>query len=94
MDRRAIDQLLSRDYEVGNRVVKLTCAMAIPNPRIRRPIMKRATWKPMQIKATPTIMMLQPMTTPVRRPRISAVYGTMGDAVVDVLELFGNYVHL
>ena len=56
--------------------------MAIPKPSTMRPIIKVAMWKPRQIRATPTIMIAHPITTPILRPSMSAVYGTKGMAII------------
>lgn len=60
--------------------ILLTCAIPRPKPMMKRPTMKSATWKPMQVKATPISIIVQPTTTPKRRPLISATYGAAGTA--------------
>lgn len=61
--------------------------MAIPKPSKRRPTINMAIWNPIERRAIPTIIMLHPITTPLRRPRISAVYGTMGMASMEPIDM-------
>ena len=42
---------------------------------------------PIDCKTTPTIMIMQPTMTPIRRPQISAMYGVIGSATIDPTDM-------
>lgn len=46
-----------------------------------------AMWKPIESRAMPTSMIAQPITTPMRLPRISAQYGTIGMASIEPMAI-------
>lgn len=66
------------------------CAIATPNPIKNRAPTNKPKVYPKLCSNTPTIMIVQPIITPVRLPNISAAYGTKGRATsepTDIIQL-------
>jgi hypothetical protein len=56
--------------------------MATPNPIMKRAAINIWMLRPIDWRTTPTIMRMQPVIIPARRPKISAMYGVIGRAIM------------
>jgi hypothetical protein len=61
--------------------------MATPNPMKNLEAMNISMLIPIDWRTTPPIMIIQPVMTPILRPKISAIYGVIGRATIDPTDI-------